>query len=63
MTQNTVDDKSTLIQVMAIRQQAITWANVDPTPYHHASSGHNEFGDTFTNIDQLQQHRDYATYK
>ena len=32
MPQNPTDDKSTLVQVMAcaIRQQAITWVNVDP---------------------------------
>ena len=39
------DDKSTLVQVMAgaIRQQAITWTNVDPDLCRHkASLGHNE---------------------
>ena len=42
---NVTDDKSTLVQVMvgAVRQQAITWANVDPVPCHHmASLGQNE---------------------
>ena len=40
-----IDDKSTLVQVMAwaVRQQAITWANVDPDPCRHmASLSHNE---------------------
>ena len=34
------DDKSTLVQVMAwaVRQQAITWANVDPDLCHHMAS-------------------------
>ena len=39
------DGKSTLVQVMAwaVRQQAITWANVDPDLCcHMASLGHNE---------------------
>ena len=37
MPQNSIDDKSTLVQVRvgAIRQQAITWANVDPNLCHH----------------------------
>ena len=39
------DDKPTLVQVMvgAVRQRAITWANVDPDPYRRkASVGRNE---------------------
>ena len=39
------DDKSTLVQVMAwrVREQAITWNNVDPDLSRHmASLGHNE---------------------
>ena len=39
-----LDDKSTLVQVMAWchHQQAITWANVDIVPYRHVASwGHN----------------------
>ena len=39
-----INDKSILVQVMAvaIRQQVITWANVDPHLCHHmASLGHN----------------------
>ena len=42
------DDKSILVQVMAgaVRQQAITWANVDPyLCLHMVSLGHNEFQD------------------
>ena len=38
-------DKSTLVQVMlgAVRQQAITWANVDPDLCCHMMAlGHNE---------------------
>ena len=48
MPQNTFDDKPTLVQVMACcltawRQQAITWANVDPDLCHHiASQGHHQ---------------------
>ena len=39
------DDKSALLQLMAlcVRQQAITWANVDPVlSQHMASLGHND---------------------
>ena len=37
------DDKSTLVLVMAIRQSAITWADVDPELCHHMPSlGRNE---------------------
>ena len=37
------DDKSTLVQVMALRQQAITWASVNQDPWRHmVSLGHNE---------------------
>ena len=38
------DDKSTLVQVMgAIKQQAITWSNVDPDLCAHmVLLGHNE---------------------
>ena len=42
---NTFDEKSTLAQVMAWWQQAITWANVDPdlcNNMHMVSVGHNE---------------------
>ena len=45
MPQDLSDDKSTLVQVMAcdIRQQAITWANVDSVPCClMALLGHNE---------------------
>ena len=36
------DDKSTLVQVIAIRQLAITWTNVDPDLFCHVPSlGHN----------------------
>ena len=38
-------DKSTLVQVTVgnVRQQAITWAKVDPALYRHvASLGHDE---------------------
>ena len=45
MPQNPIDDKSTLVQVMAwcLRHQAITWTNVDPDLCHHmAWLGHNE---------------------
>ena len=36
---NLTDDKSTLVQVIgAIRQQAITWANVDPDLCCHMAS-------------------------
>ena len=48
------DDKSTLVQVMlgAIRQQAITWANVDPDLCRHvASLGHNELKKSAHKID------------
>ena len=43
--QYTCGDKSTLIQIWfgAIKQQTITWANVDPALCcHKASLGHNE---------------------
>ena len=45
MSLDFTDDQSTLVQVMAcaVRQQAITWANVDPDICRHmASLGHNE---------------------
>ena len=45
MPQDLSDDKSALVQVMAWyrRQQAITWANVDPDLCHHmVSLGPNE---------------------
>ena len=43
MSSDLTDDKSTLVQFGAVRQQAITWANVDPDPCRHmASLGHNE---------------------
>ena len=46
MPRNLFDDKSTLVQVIwlgAIRQQAFTWANVDPDLRRHmASLGHSE---------------------
>ena len=38
-------DESTLMQVMAlgaVRQQAITWANVDPDICHHMPSLHHK---------------------
>ena len=44
------DDQSTLVQEMAcaIRQQAITWANVDPDLRRHmASLGLNELTDVY----------------
>ena len=41
MPMNLTNGKSTLVQV--IRQQAITWANVDPDLCRHMTSlGHNE---------------------
>ena len=45
MPQDTFDDRSTLVQVMALclQQQAITWANVDQDlSGHMASLGHKE---------------------
>ena len=45
MSLDLTDDKSTLVQewLGAVRQQAITWANVDPDLCRHmASLGHNE---------------------
>ena len=45
MSVDFTDDQSTFVQVMigAVRQQAITWTNVDPDLWHHmASLGHNE---------------------
>ena len=50
------DDKSTLVQVPgAIRQQAITWANVDPDLCHHmVSLGHNEL---IHGLALLRQHK------
>ena len=44
MSQNTFDDKSTLIPVIdSWRQKANTWANVDPTICRQMMSvGHNE---------------------
>ena len=39
-----VDNKPTVVMVMAWCQQAIIWANVDPELGHHmALPGHNEF--------------------
>ena len=49
MSLDFTDDQSKLVQVMAcvVRQQAITWGNVDPDLCHHmASLGHNEFNAT-----------------
>ena len=46
MSLDFTDDQSTLVQVMvgAVRQQAITWANVDQDLCcHMASLGQNEF--------------------
>ena len=45
MSEDFTDDKSTLVQVMALcpQAQAITCTNVDPVPCRHmASPGHNE---------------------
>ena len=45
VTQNSIEDQPTLIQVMAwwVRPQAIFWANVDPDLCHHmVSLGHNK---------------------
>ena len=45
MSLDFTEDLSTLVQVMAcgVKQQAITWANVDPDLCRHmASLGHNE---------------------
>ena len=43
MPRDLSDDKSTLVQVTAWCQQAITWANVDLVPCRHmVSLGHNE---------------------
>ena len=50
MPQDLTDDKSTLVQVWlgAVRQQAITWAIVDPDLCRHmASLGHNELNSWF----------------
>ena len=47
------DDKSTMVQVMvgAVRQQPITWANVDPDLCRYmVSLGHNEL------MSQILQH-------
>ena len=55
MSLNLTDDKSTLVQVMvgAVRQQAITWANVYPDLCRHmVSLGLNEF---IKNVLHLQQ--------
>ena len=42
MSQNHVDNKSRLVQVLgAIREQAITWASFDQDLYHHMI-GHND---------------------
>ena len=40
MPEDRTDDKSTLVQVMlgAVKQQTITWANVDQDNYHHMLS-------------------------
>ena len=45
MPQNTINDKSAMVRVMliAVRQGAIIWANVDTNICHQlASLGHNE---------------------
>ena len=47
MSLDFTDDQWTLVQVMAWRQQAITWANVDPDLCRHmVSIGHNELNTT-----------------
>ena len=54
MSLDFADDQSTLVQVMlgAIRQQAITWANVDSVLCHHlASLGPNEL--TLLSLDKM----------
>ena len=38
MSLDLTDDQSTSVQVMAVRQQAITWANVDPDLCRHMAS-------------------------
>ena len=46
MPENPIDDKSALVQIWldAVRQEAITWANVEPDLCRHmASSGHTDF--------------------
>ena len=41
MPPNTFDDKATMVQISVFRQQAITWANVDPDMCHRmVSLGH-----------------------
>ena len=49
MSLDFTDDQSTLVQLIGVvRQQAITWANVDPDLCHHlASLGHNELSQRF----------------
>ena len=43
MPQDLSDDKSTLVQVMAVRQQAISWSSVDQDLQRHmVSLGPNE---------------------
>ena len=54
MSLDLADDKSAMVQEMAwySRQQAITWANVDPVPCHHmAPLGHNEL--TLTGLREI----------
>ena len=52
MSPDLTDDKSTLVN-FAVRQQAITWTNVDPDVCRHlVSLGHNELIKHFiTNIE------------
>ena len=38
MSLDFTDDRSTLVQVMALYHQAITWANVDLILSHHIAS-------------------------
>ena len=58
MLQNTSDDKSTLVQVMAWYHQSITWANVDPDLYHHMESI------TWANVDpDLYHHMESVGYQ
>ena len=42
MPQNTWDGKSTLVQVIAWWQQAITWANIAPDLCHYMASPHHK---------------------
>ena len=58
MSLDLMDDKSTLVRVMlgVIRQQAITWADVDPDlSGHMASLGHNELRSVFDLISSIFQ--------